>query len=158
MKIRFDNTDLFEIDLRNKLLNAIEDQMDNLLKDKIYKLHLNFNEELIKDHTRIENFKIPEESLPKYKQGIVLSNEDKLYAILSYQIDTVMKAVEEHGIVLRHCDITGSPFVPMSNMEFSLEEYNAHDEEIRTKKGNIKKIKMPKVIGIMPSLTGFAYK
>lgn len=87
MKIIFENTDLFEIDLRNKLINAIEDQMNDLLKDKYYKLHLGFNEAVIKDYTRIENFEIPEESLPKYQQGIVLSNEDKLYAILSYQRD-----------------------------------------------------------------------
>ena len=42
MRKTYENTDLFEINLRNKLINAIEDQMHNLLKDKNYKLHLDF--------------------------------------------------------------------------------------------------------------------
>lgn len=154
MKILFENTDLFEADLRTKLRSAIEGQMVDLPKDKMYKIHLGFDEKLINDYTRIESFEIPENALPKYMRGVVLTNKDKLDALLSYQINTVIKEVEEYGILVSSGDITGSPFILMKNMEFSLEAYP--EDESTTKIGVKKKNNMPKTIVIMPSLSGFA--
>ncbi|MTK12244.1 MAG: hypothetical protein F8N39_09180 [Clostridiaceae bacterium] len=152
MEIIIEDTNLVDRELDKKVRKELRDKVREFDKNKKYTMDLEFCEYFIECQSEIDLYEIPEESLPPYQRGKELKGEEKMYALLSYRIDTVKKIIEEYGIKLGNCSIKGIPFMEFNKIELCfVEEEDTHlDNSCKRKKD-----KTIRVIGIIPSLSGF---
>lgn len=153
MKITLPRTNLFEEKLGEKIQLAVNEEIQKLDKTSKYSFSLEFDESLIYCSESIQAFFIPDEKLPQYQRGKELHGDDKMYAILSYQLKVAEEAIESYGITINHTSIEGSPFVEINCIDIRLQEQEEKDLKLDKKRKNDKTIKCSV---IMPSLTRFA--
>ena len=153
MKITLPGINLFEEKLCDKIKIAINEEVQNLDKTLKYSLTLEFDESLIYCSESIQAFFIPDEKLPQYQRGKELYGDDKMYAILGYQLKVAEEAIESYGITINHASIQGSPFDEINCINVRLQEQEEKDLKLDKKRKNEKSLKCNV---IMPSLTGFA--
>jgi len=153
MKITLPGINLFEDKLCDKITIAINEEIQNLDKTLKYSLTLEFDESLIYCSESIQAFFIPDEKLPQYQRGKELYGDDKMYAILGYQLKVAEEAIESYGITINHASIQGSPFDEINCINLRLQEQEEKDLKLDKKRKNEKSLKCNV---IMPSLTGFA--
>ena len=153
MKITLPGINLFEEKLCDKIKIAINEEIQNLDITLKYSLTLEFDESLIYCSESIQAFFIPDEKLPQYQRGKELYGDDKMYAILGYQLKVAEEAIESYGITINHASIQGSPFDKINCIKVRLQEQEEKDLELDKKRKNEKSLKCSV---IMPSLTGFA--
>ena len=183
VKISIKNTSLFDPDLKETLLSACEEPLGSLERETVYSLRLSFDERQIYDKLRVEHFQIPEEALPRYLRGQLLSGKEKVYQLLSYQLNLAIEYLEKEDILLNNCQITGVMDLAPDILEFTLtpmeepalqpEPASKSESVLRSKSTSKqrqlrdekctgkdagkrkKKEKQIKVISIMPSMTSF---
>lgn len=153
MKITIPGTDLFEEKLNEKIQLAVKEEIQKLDKNVKYSFCLEFDETLIKCRGSIEAFTIPDEKLPQYQRGKELHGDDKMYAILSYQLKEAEEAIEHYGISINNSSIEGCPFVEIDCVNIRLQEQEEKELKSDKKRKNDRPIKCSV---IMPSFTGFA--
>lgn len=151
MKIIIENTSLFDKELNNKILEKLKDTVQEFDKTKRYKMDLEFCEDLIWCGFEIDSYEIPEEALRPYQRGKVLNGKDKIYELLKYRVDSAKNIAEKYGIYLGSCNIKGTPFMKLNNIELKLEE---EDTELYNGSKR-KKEKDITVNMIMPSFSAF---
>lgn len=149
MKTILENTSIFDYDLAEKVREALKTEIHNFDAALQYTYSLRFAEDLIYDGPRMEAFILPEQELPPYKRGKIITGKDKIYDVLSYQLHITQKEVESLGVNLYASDICGIPSVVLDNIEIELDKGKEREK-------SDKKSKELKVSSIMPSLTGFA--
>ena len=149
MKMILENSSIFDYDLAEKIHKMLEPEIHNLDASLQYDYSLQFPEEVIYDRYRMENFIIPEEETPPYKRGKMITDKDKIYDVLGYQLHVTQKEVEALGVNLCASGICGMPGIALDMIEIELCEGKVREK-------SDKKSKEPKVSSIMPSLTGFA--
>lgn len=167
MKILVKNTSLFDPVLKETLLGAGKDQLDTLERETVYRFRMAFDEMQIYDNLRVEHFRIPEEALPRYLRGQLLSGKEKVYELLSYQLNQAIEYLEENDVLLKYCEMTGVMDLPPDTLELTLTpvEEPVSSLEPASRQGQPqavkrtgkrkKKEKQIKVISIMPSITSF---
>jgi hypothetical protein len=153
MKITIPGTDLFEEKLNEKIQLAVNEEIQKVDKNVKYSFCLEFDETLIYCKESIEEFTIPDEKLPQYQRGKVLHGDDKMYAILSYQLKEAEEAIEHYGIFINHASIEGCPFVEIDCVNIRLLEQEEKELKSDKKSKNGRPLKCNV---IMPSITGFA--
>ena len=153
MKITLPGINLFEEKLCDKIKIAINEEIQKLDITLKYSLTLEFDESLIYCSEGIQSFSIPDEKLPQYQKGKEIYGDDKMYAILGYQLKVAEEAIESFGFTINHASIQGSPFSEVNCINVRLQEQEEKDIELDKKHKNEKSLKRS---SIMPSLTGFA--
>lgn len=158
IKILVKNTSLFDPALKETLLGACKEQLGSLECETVYRLRLAFDEMQIYDKYRVEHFRLPEEALPRYLRGQLLSRKEKVYQLLSYQLNLAIEYLEEKGVQLNYCEMTGVLDLAPDTLELTLtpmEEPVLQPESVKGIGKRKKKEKQIKVISIMPSITSF---
>ncbi|MCH5138549.1 hypothetical protein JMF89_15275 [Clostridiaceae bacterium UIB06] len=153
MKIIIEDTNLVDKELDKRIRKELKDKVQEFDKNKKYTMDLQFYEDFIRCESEIDSYEIPEEALPPYQRGKELKGEEKMYELLGYRIHNVESIVKEYGIKLGNCNIEGAPFIGFNQIRLCFdEEEDTHlDNSCKRKKD-----KRIRVIGIMPSLSGFA--
>lgn len=152
MKLIIEDTNLVDKELDNKICEKLKDIVQELDKSKKYKMDLEFCEDWICCENGIDSYEIPQEALRPYQREKVLKGKEKMYALLSYRVDSAKNIVKEYGINLGSCNITGTPIMELNKIELRLEEEEDTELDNSSKRKKERKIT---VNMIMPSLTGF---
>lgn len=167
MKISVKNTSLFDPALKETLLGACKNQLGSLERETVYRFRMAFDEMQIYDNLHVEHFQIPEEALPRYLRGRLLSGKEKVYELLSYQLNQAIEYLEENDVLLKYCEMTGVMDLAPDTLELTLTpveepvsglEPASRQGQPQAVKGTgkrKKKEKQIKVISIMPSITSF---
>lgn len=160
MKIRLEHSGLFDPDVKTKLQQALQEQaVPPCENGQVFQMEVFFFEGALADHAKIDAFEIPPEALPIRQRGLQLSTKDKMYALLDYQVDTVIQVLEAFGLPFIMCGICGTPIVAPDCLEIELKP-DAADLLEKMKQTSSKRKKdgdrLPKVISIMPSLPDFS--
>ena len=150
MKTLFNNADIFDYDLPEKIRESLVREISNFDTTLQYSYALRFAESLIYDKNKMEGFVIPEEARAPYLRGKVTNGRDKIDELLSYQLHATQKEIESLGLNVRMSEVQGTPFINLDNIEIEIERYTREENEERPKRGRDFKVSV-----IMPSITGF---
>ncbi|RXI50002.1 hypothetical protein DP130_03220 [Clostridium tetani] len=151
MKINIKDTNLVDKELEKKIRKELKDKVQEFDENRRYTMDLQFSEDFIICESEIDSYKIPKESLPPYQRGKELKGKEKMYALLSYRIHTVINIVKEYGIRLGNSGIKGMPFMESNKIELCFSEEDVQlDNKCKRKKD-----KGITVIAVMPSFSGF---
>ncbi|MTI71101.1 MAG: hypothetical protein FH751_12700 [Firmicutes bacterium] len=95
------DTNIFDENISTKFSKVIESNIDNFIKEKVYKLTVSFHVNLLED-TRFEDFNIEN---PKKTKGY--TKKDKIYDVLSFQLVKMEEVLSEKGIEITSSTIQG---------------------------------------------------
>lgn len=144
MEFIIKGTDIFDEEVGEKFSQAIQSSEDKIKKDKVYKFIVSFHVNLLND-SRFEEFNLPVPS--KKNTG---TKKDKIYDVLSFQLNKLVKILEENDIEAYSTIIQGDKLEEVVNI-LKIELVEDESPE-KTYSGKGKKNKRPKVSSIIPSL------
>lgn len=133
MEYVLQDTDLFDEEIGLKFYQVLKPDIDKFDKDKVYQVTVSFHVNLLDDQ-RMESSYIPNPS--KWRKN---TPEDKVYDVLSTQLDRVKQALDENGIEIDRSKIQGDDLEVEDIIKIELSEYISEPQY--DDKGNIIKIR-----------------
>ena len=151
-------TQIYDLELANKVREELEMVTEyGLVKinpDQRYQIEVAFNEDVYKADGEFYSFPVTK-ATPIRRRGrkTIPESEKKLqkmYDILSEQLDNVYKVFEAAGVCVMYANIVGERYFPENSVRVSLYTYETEQEPGQKKKSSEARIKV-----ITPSREGF---
>jgi hypothetical protein len=143
MEIILKGTDIFDKEIDEKFRQAIQSFGDKLNKDNVYKFIVSFHVNLLND-SRFGEFDLPVTS--KKNTG---TKKDRIYEVLSFQLDKLVQILEVNDLEAYSTIIQGDKLEEVNMLKIELVEDESPE---KNSSGKGKKNKRPRVSSIIPSM------
>lgn len=143
MEFILQKTDIFDKEIGAKLDMIIRANQDSFIKGYVYKLTVSFHVNLLND-PRFEEFNIPVPS--KTNKG---TKKDKIYDVMSYQLNSLEQILEHHGIEIYTATIQGDNLETESIFKIEICE-DTSEHKFMGKGKNKKRMKVKSIVPSLP--------
>jgi hypothetical protein len=116
---------ILDIDINQKLEELFKLSDYHYLGGQNYKLTVGFHVDLLND-SRLNSFKLPETSLKFIKK-----EKDKLYQVLSVQLNNIREVFNNNGVNVKHSSIEGDKFDNVNNTIVTVVEDDVKEYKFR---------------------------
>lgn len=142
MEYILQDTDIFDEEITEKFNEFIINNKENFISENVYKFTVSFHVNLLKDN-RFEKFNLPVPSKTSKK-----TKKDKIYDVMSFQLENMANILNENGIEVYSTTIQGDYLESDNIIKIEISEDNFEYEF----SGRRKIKKRMKVSSIIPSL------
>lgn len=145
------NTDIFNENIDEKFKDAFLKHQDDYNKDEVYKLIISFHVNYLNDQS------FEEISLPVKSKISKNTRNDKIYDLLSFQLDKIEQILSEHGIITYNTTIQGVYLDKEDIIKIEIKEDKVEQKYEGDRKNN-RRLTMRSIVPSLPSTCEIASK